>query len=1290
MFTPQQQQPTRKAGGIWPFSPNSNKGGPVTRLASPDPPNITGILLHGGDKGRAKGKGVSSSFPLQEEEQATPPPPPRASLLSDENGRPRPYSSSASEVWRHFREAGSLDLDSLQKKEKDALLSHLAKLEDELFDYQYNMGLLLIEKKEWTSKYDDLKQALVEAQESLKREQASHLIALSEVEKREENLRKALGVEKQCVADLENALHEMRTEFAEIKFTADKKLAEARSLVASIEEKSLEAEAKLRSADAQLAEASRKSSNLERQLQEIETRESVLRRERQSLKAEREAHETTFNRERENLRNWERKLKEGQERLVESQGLLNQREELANEKEMFLTKKEKDLEVAWAKFEKGNLNLKDKEVEMNMRLRSLTAQEEEAAVRKRNLDEAQQELHLLQEKLNAREKEGIQKLLDEHNAVLELRKREFDIEMDQKRKSLEEEFEKKQVVVEQKLVEVDLKEEKINKKEQLLEKRTEKTKEKEKDLELKTKSLKEKEKFLKIEQKDLDTDKKKMVIEKADLHSLKLELERIKAAVEEEKEKIVKEQENLKVTEDDKRELLRLQSELKQEIDEFRLQKLAVEKEREDLKLDKEKFEREWEVLDVKRDEVNKEVELHNVEKDEFLKRKCEEELKLKREEQKTSEKFQREYEALELQKNSFTENMNHERSVILQNARRERDDMIREFELQKNALESSIQNRREDMEKQFLEKERDFQEVRERMWKEIEAQRELAQKEMEEMKLERTKLGRERQEVALSKKHVEGERLEIQKDVEQLHILTTKLKEQREELRRERDRILSRIEHLKRGQGDSIDVTDGLALSELQSFKEFENNGGIVLPRLLDGYMKESMQGRSNVGPSNLMEETPPLGAVLNSTSPARFSWLQKCKSIFKLSPGKRLDEQVTNQEKSPSDVEADADQILENDSGGLVSGGANYDEPEISVGIQISQAVDFHRRAASPESIGRGDEEETVVTPSAADGTQSDMLEMQEGPSASAEISHPSAAAGGRARKKPRRGAPKLTRRTRSVKDVVKESKAILGESSEELKTEEEEESAQANVDSKGQPIVKKGGRKRQHPTTSRTMSEQQQDADSQSESVTRGRSKRRQIEPSHIQPPGGRRYNLRHSTLEKHVENPVGSQALASKVTTDADENHSQHVTKSPGEMVEGQTSNHIHPDEPSIESLENAHGGGEAKTDVRMLQHTKFESIVEIHREFSTQKVIMIETGGALEETDVNDPGPNSSEQEPQANQGANDLLEYDEDGGGSGSRGGEDDDGNDDDDDGYVNDENQEASIGKKLWTFFTT
>jgi len=61
------------------------------------------------------------------------------------------------------------------------------------------MGLLLIEKKEWSSKYDQVRQELTETEEILKREQSSHLIALFDAEKREEYLKIALSMESHRV-----------------------------------------------------------------------------------------------------------------------------------------------------------------------------------------------------------------------------------------------------------------------------------------------------------------------------------------------------------------------------------------------------------------------------------------------------------------------------------------------------------------------------------------------------------------------------------------------------------------------------------------------------------------------------------------------------------------------------------------------------------------------------------------------------------------------------------------------------------------------------------------------------------------------------------------------------------------------------------------------------------------------------------------------------------------------------------------------------------------------------------
>lgn len=72
----------------------------------------------------------------------------------------------------------------------------------QLFEYQHSMGLLLLEKKEWSSKYETLQLEFEDANECLRRERNAHVVAMADVEKREEGLKKALGVEKQCALDV--------------------------------------------------------------------------------------------------------------------------------------------------------------------------------------------------------------------------------------------------------------------------------------------------------------------------------------------------------------------------------------------------------------------------------------------------------------------------------------------------------------------------------------------------------------------------------------------------------------------------------------------------------------------------------------------------------------------------------------------------------------------------------------------------------------------------------------------------------------------------------------------------------------------------------------------------------------------------------------------------------------------------------------------------------------------------------------------------------------------------------
>lgn len=72
----------------------------------------------------------------------------------------------------------------------------------QLYDYQYNMGLLLLQRKTWSSQVDELKATVADGQETLQREKAAHLLELSEAIRREEASKKALELEKQCVVDV--------------------------------------------------------------------------------------------------------------------------------------------------------------------------------------------------------------------------------------------------------------------------------------------------------------------------------------------------------------------------------------------------------------------------------------------------------------------------------------------------------------------------------------------------------------------------------------------------------------------------------------------------------------------------------------------------------------------------------------------------------------------------------------------------------------------------------------------------------------------------------------------------------------------------------------------------------------------------------------------------------------------------------------------------------------------------------------------------------------------------------
>ena len=698
----------------------------------------------------------------------------------------------------------------------------------------------------------------------------------------------------------------------------------------------------------------------------------------------------------------------------------------------------------------------------------------------------------------------IQKLVDEHNSILDAKKHEFELEIEQKRKSVEEELKSKVAEVEKKETEFNHMEAKVAKREEALEKKLDKFKEKEKEFESKSKALKGKEKSIRAEEKNLEAERKLILSDKENLLSLKAETEKIRLEIEEQKLKIHEEGERLKLTEEERSEFLHLQSELKQEIEKYRLEKEVLLKEVEDLRLQRETFEREWEVLDDKRAEIEKDLTDVKKQREKLEKLKHSEEERLKAEKLAMQDYIQRELESLKLAKESFAASMEHEQSVMCEKAQSEKSQMIHDFEQLKRDLETDMRNRQEEMEKQLQEREKVFEEERERGLNNINYSREVARREMEEMKLERLRIEKEKQEVAANKKHLDEHQFEMRKDIDELVSLSRKLKDQRELFSKERERFITFVERQKSCKNCG-EITCEFVLSDLQPLPEMENVEVPPLPRLDDGYFKENTQGKLVASERQNNEKSPEIVGSGSLKSGRTISFLRKCTSkIFNLSPGKKIEVSAI---QNLTEASEPSRQALVEPSKRL---GGTEDEPETSFRI-ANDSFDV-LRIQSDNSIK---EVEAGEDPSVDESNiDSKAVEFQQD-------SQHSDLKG--ARRKPGKKSKQGIHRTRSVKAVVRDAKAILGESLELSENEHPNGNAgdaHMNDGSHGESsFADKGttrnGRKRQRARTSQTMVSEQDGDDSEGHSdgvMARRQGKRRQKVPPAVQTLGQERYNLR----------------------------------------------------------------------------------------------------------------------------------------------------------------------------------
>lgn len=1188
----------------------------------------------------AKGKAVALI------DGALPPPPPVGSL----SGNVGALDTEDVEAWRRFREVGLLDEAAMERRDREALLEKASRLEKELFDYQYNMGLLLIEKKEWTSKYEELRQAWAETEEILKREQAAHLIALSEVEKRQENLRKALSVEKQCVGELEKALHDLQEEHVLIKKVSDSKLADAKALAAGNEEKSLEVEEKMRVAESKLAEVNMKSSELDMKLNQLEARENLLQRERLSFNTEREAHKATFYKQREDLQEWEKKLRQGEESLCELRRTLNQREEKASEDERVLKKKERDLEEAEKKIDISFAKLKEREVDVNNRLLGLVTKEKEADSLRSTLEIKEKELLALEDKLSARERVEVQELLDEHRTILDAKIQEADLELTEKRKNLEEELRSKSDGVRLLETEIFHREEKLGKRELALDRKSDRMKDKEKDLDAKLKVVKEKDKSMKAEQKQLELQKKQLLSDEVSVQLLEDDCEKLRAEIAQQELQIGEESESIKITNNERLEYLRLQAELKQELEKCRRQAEFLLKEAEELEQERERSEKEREVLEEKRAQINKEQKDIVEERERLEKMKYAGGESLKKEENDMQEYAQRELEAIRLEKESFEARKRYEQLVLSEKAENVHIQMVQDFESERCNFETGLINRREEMEKALRGRERAFEVLKERELNTINNLKEVARREMEEIESERRAMDKERQEVVKNKEKLEEQQYGIKKDIDELGMLSNKLRKQREQVIRERNYFLSFVEKHK-SCTNCGDVTREFVLSDLQP-PEMEERETLPSPKISDEFFRNNEGGADA---SDILNIKRPLSGDLGSYSQGRMSWLRKCTSkIFSISPTRKIQHVSAPAFEGgfpSSPVRADMEERVEGSAvqKAITSSSIPVDQAQVSFGtaddtvdIQHPQSDGIKRDAGGGYSVSVDDQ-------SYMDSKTQDLPEDSE----LSELKN--------RRHKPGRRQKAGPGRTRSIKAVVEDAKLFLGES---LKETEYNSSVQPNDisrnsdESRGINVTKKSdvARKRQ-----RLPIEREQDAgdsEGHSESVTTGgRRKRQQIVAPEEPTPGQKRYNLRRHKI-------AGLTA----------------ATQASSDLMKGEkTADGAAAVEP-IRNPETASGlslgvTSENNKSTDVVQVTTLKSV-----ELSQDKVVRFQT------TDVDYQAEAAkSVGITELSEEVNGIPDF-EDEAENGSTVHE-------DEDDYDEDELQhpgEVSMGKKIWTFFTT
>ncbi|KAL8472840.1 hypothetical protein ACS0TY_029892 [Phlomoides rotata] len=737
--------------------------------------------------------------------------------LSPNSGSARVLKSPLTDeaIWKRLKEAG-FDEESIKRRDKASLIAYIAKLEAEIYDHQHHMGLLILEKKEWLAKYEEAKSMTDSAELNFKRERASHVSDLTDAKKREDSLKKALGIERECVKNIEKTLHEMRAEYAEVKVAADSKFVEARKMVDDALKKLTEAEEKMRRAESLEAEATRYHRTAERKLHEVEEREDDLRRRITSSKFDFEAKEKEIQLERQSLSERQIVVQQSQERLLDGQALLNQRDEYIFNKTLELKRFEKELDELKQNIDKERALLNEEKNVLVLKASSLSAREEAVIQRERDLLKKEEEALLLQAKVKCTESDNVQQEISNQKAVLAIKNNALEAETETKRKLLDDEINTKRRAWELKELDVKQREDFILEKERELDFESRQLKEKEKEVEERLSLVEKKENNLLAVEEELELKKSSLKQEKEEIRLMKLDLEKSSDLLEEKKKHINNLEENVDAMRRETDELLALELRLKEEIDTISAQKQQLESEADRLKAEKAKFEAEWELIDEKRGELLKEAADIAEERSAISKFLQEERDSFRAEKEVMRDQYKRDLESLSRDRESFMKELEQERKEWFSKIQKERTDFLLDIEMQKKELDYCIEKRREEIENYLAEREKEFEEEKKKELQNISFLKERVGKELEHVNSEMERLDAERRAINLDRERRDQEWAKLDNSIEELKVQREKLEKQRELLRADREEILAQIGTLKKLE-DLKERLDSIAVLEMQ-----------------------------------------------------------------------------------------------------------------------------------------------------------------------------------------------------------------------------------------------------------------------------------------------------------------------------------------------------------------------------------------------------------------------------------------------------------------------------------------